>query len=101
MAVIITIILNLKVNFHYHRSINKPPKKNVFLSMALVNLLKRSILLIIISMIAFISNIVIFVFLPVIGMLFVIFFKLPYHFKNIVTLIRLPLLHLYRNTKKV
>lgn len=69
--------------------------------MALVNLLKRSILLIIISMIAFISNIVIFVFLPVIGMLFVIFFKLPYHFKNIVTLIRLPLLHLYRNTKKV
>lgn len=100
-AVIITIILNLKVNFHYHRSINKPPKKNVFLSMALVNLLKRSILLIIISMIAFISNIVIFVFLPVIGILFVIFFKLPYHFKNIVTLIRLPLLHLYRNTKKV
>ena len=66
----------------------------LFLSMTLVNLLERSILLIIISMIAFISNIaVIFVFLPVIGILFVIFFKLPCHFKNIVTLIRLPFLH--------
>lgn len=73
----------------------------MFLSMTLVNLLERSILLIIISMIAFISNIVIFVFLLVIGILFVIFLKLPYHFKNIVTLIRLPFLHLYRNTKKV
>ena len=65
----------------------------MFLSMTLVNLLERSILLIIISMIAFISNIVIFVFLPVIGILFVIFLKLPCHFKNIVTLIRLPFLH--------
>jgi len=46
--------------------------------MTVVNLLERSILIIIsIIMIAFISiNIIIFVFLPVIGVLFVVFFQI-------------------------